>query len=351
MVALRTACWVETNSRGDAFEKFNLRHWLRVDPPAHAWLADDGDHDVLDQRGHLHTAPNWDKCSLYPHETPWDPEVLRFCVVPWAEYSAASGFEPPDPDEWERGLDSIGGRDAVRFHRRYPNGAYYSELAIWMDPRTGLLLRIESRDFDSNAGQIVLERIQCDYEYNIDIPSGVFDLPPPDKPLVVENLGYRDVTGELSPEVLAELSAVIDKSNAALIACDFAAFCDTWWFLDASKNTALPTRPEWERRVQSHAGLWERWETEFITVAESDRFPVAVASCVFQPVNDMPGTLWVTCALKALPVGSADWWQIETTYYLGKHEDRYRIVHWDYPSESLAAILAQGKTHKSLEAS
>jgi hypothetical protein len=205
---------------------------------------------------------------------------------------------------------------------------------------------MEYRDLDPDTGKVLFERIQYDYDYDIDIPPGVFDLPPPDRPLVVESLDGRprDVTGELPPEVLADLSAVIGKSNEGLIASDFVAFCDAWWFLDAPQGAALPTRSDWEQRVQSHAGLWERWVTEFITVTEADGFGVAVASYVFRPVSDMPGTLWVKCALKALPVGGVDWWQIETIYYLRRHEDGYRIVHWDYPSESLAAILAQVQT-------
>src|SRR5688572_16067273 len=79
---LKTAEWVETHEHyGEPPHTRTLHWWLRLDPPAVAWRTDLGSHDVMDERGHLHTHASRESCLLLPHGSPWSREIAMGHVL------------------------------------------------------------------------------------------------------------------------------------------------------------------------------------------------------------------------------------------------------------------------------
>src|SRR6266700_3701387 len=71
--SIRSAQWLEVHrSFGEHPHATRTELWIRLDPPARAWrgeIVEGGhgfSHDVIDKRGHLHTASTWTNYSLSP---------------------------------------------------------------------------------------------------------------------------------------------------------------------------------------------------------------------------------------------------------------------------------------------
>jgi hypothetical protein len=332
-----TAHWTETlthaGERGSCTVTSN--HWLRLDPPAYAWLNDLGDHDVIDERGHLHTSDTWTSCLQVP-SVYQSPEDFQRHILPWGPRPAPEAEARRRDQGWEWQQDTVDGRPAVRWRRRCPEGSYQVEMSVWLEPETGLLLRLERTEIDPATGRVAVEDVQHGFQYDVEPPDGVFDLPPPGKPLVTEDLSTRfpDLTETLRSEERAEIEALIARSDAAWLTADARAFFQAWDFPRSLRGSPVPSKRDWESRLRSNAGRWKRWDSTVTSIKVHGHVAVAVGSHSFSIVN-IPGALRVAAALYVERAGDGRPWGGDASYYLHKGRNGYRILHWEYPAEEL----------------
>jgi hypothetical protein len=318
------------------------QHWIRLDPPAHAWRSDCGDHDVLDERGHLHTADTWPDCHLKPHDEPWSAESLVGNILPWGAFSSfdcelkqgANGAPV-----CERTWVSLDGREVARYDAEYPSGDFRIEHTTWFEPKTGLLLRQEWIERDPRTGDLAQRFVLRDYEYDVELPEGVFDLPA-GKPLVEEDRqAHRvDVKHTLPAAEREAIERLIARSNAAWSAGDFKRFSHAWHFLELPGTPILPGRAEWEEALRARPE-GTTWVSAVSSINRSDLLRVWTGNYSFRPLP-VAGVLWVNSRLQ---VESADGilWLGDVEYSVQKREEGFRLVHWNYPSEEIRAAWAE----------
>src|SRR5262249_21720415 len=142
MGEIKTAQWVETLiSEEEPRFTSTLRHWIRIDPPAHAWKSELGSHDVIDERGHLHTADTWDHCSLSPPVAPWTRESRLRMVSPTLRPAEREAHAAPSDqllDPWHTERTQVGDRPAILYRCRYASGSFQVTALYWLDPETRL---------------------------------------------------------------------------------------------------------------------------------------------------------------------------------------------------------------------
>jgi hypothetical protein len=331
MQRIRTAQWVENITGPDSYTG-TLRYWLRLEPPALAWLSDLGDHDLIDERGHLHTASTWADCRLYPTEEPWTrDDYLRHVLPKGLREAAETG------NRWETTAVQLEDQEAVRYHRTYGESAYRVEMSVWLEPESGLLLRMERTEVDPTAGKVVQHHLYHEYAYDVEPSEEVFDLPPPDKPLVVEDREItQDLTASLPADEREAIERLIGLSNEGWKAGAFREFSRAWHFPRGPLFSPLPGRAAWQKAVSRQVGRWGFWEAEVVSVTKAGFFGVAIATSTFAIVM-APRILWVKAKLGVKSEVQDRGWEGEATYYMQRRRGGYRVIHWEYPSEELAA--------------
>ncbi|HTE18873.1 MAG TPA: hypothetical protein VK689_10915 [Armatimonadota bacterium] len=339
MKSPQTAHWIEKlTAHTPEPHTRTFHYWLRLHPPALAWCSDSGAHDVIDERGHLHTADTWTHCSLSPHSSPWtDDDYLRH-VLPWGPPPPAEGEDRsyPGGEGWEHERMLWDDRPALRCWKQVPEGEYQVEKTVWLELDTGLLLRFEQKEIDPRAGRVVVEILQHGFQYDVEPPEGVFDLPPPGKPLLTRDSAEdeQDVTEEQPPEERSAIEELIARSDAAWRAGDFRAFAGAWHFPRGPMARSLPDKAEWQRRVAENAGLWDRWESAIVSITRTDYVAMSTGARS-SSLMKAAGTLSVKTDLRVeWPDGA---WEGKAFFYVRKLWGRYRIVHWEFPSEELRA--------------
>lgn len=123
MEAPRTAHWIEEHLIGPSQITIRFQYWLRLAPPAVAWVSDHGTHDVIDENGHRHCiiTGNDRECMEMPLDRRWAQEDFLSEVLPWGWFNSerSAGGAP----EWE--WDPIGDRPALRHERSYPEDRWH----------------------------------------------------------------------------------------------------------------------------------------------------------------------------------------------------------------------------------
>jgi hypothetical protein len=183
-----------------------------------------------------------------------------------------------------------------------------------------------------------MEGVKEGFEYDIDLPPGTFDLPPPGKPVVQPDLERvaQDVTDLLPAVERDEVEEVIARSNSAWTSGDFAAFAASWSFMGARPFNPLPGKEAWRRRLQASGRIEGCWISHTRSITRADFLGVARGTSMFQCVRS-PGVLWVAADLAILHRDGTAVWAGEVKYYLARRKGGYRIIHWEYPSEEIAA--------------
>ena len=80
---IKTAHWIRTHTHfakqnGKIDYTFHYKEWIRLNPPAYAWREESEDswsHDVMDERGHFHTASTW-KMASGPRSFPYHTRLI-----------------------------------------------------------------------------------------------------------------------------------------------------------------------------------------------------------------------------------------------------------------------------------
>lgn len=336
----RSAYWIHEWITGPSDDSQEPRsriqeNWLRMDPPAHAWCSDLGAHDLIDERGHFHTADSWDICQLYPHDQPWTLENLLWQILPWGRFSTFDAAVQFDlTANWERVRETLEGLPVDRYHCEFTEGNYRVEFTVWLEPSTGLLLRREKVDRDPRTGRMVQHSIERGYQYGVKPPFGVFALPPADKPLKTVDITGRfaDIRGELAPAEIQEVEALIATSNAAWNDGDFDRFSGAWHFLEGELFTLLPGSAGWEVALRSRPPQTV-WTSELTSIIRGTVIVVHTGTHTHRPLT-APDVLWVKSQLLIKGPHDARWVG-DVEYTLQKRPDGYRLVHWSYPSEEI----------------
>jgi hypothetical protein len=339
METLHTVHWItECHLRGHTSRQ---DWWLRVDPPAVAFLSGLGDHDLQDARGDFHTNSEWDCCTLYPREGAWSVLDVIYHVLPFGLFESPSDAAPGGPmgPEWEREWVELDGRKRVRCRLTYPEGAYQVEHTFWIDPPTGYVFREEHIETDPATGELAERRIHHSFDYDPTVPDGIFDLPPPSKPLRVKRLedSFPELIGTLKPGDREAINQAIALSDAGWVAGDFRAFSNAWLFRSWAAVFPLPSRKEWSKLVRGSRGRWSRWESTPMSITASDCVHAATASmsCIMVPARN---TFWVKSELRVEWDGGS--WEGEADYYVRKWGSGYRVIHWRYPSAEIEEAVA-----------
>lgn len=344
----KTACWVAewisdpAGVHGRAHTHLS-RHWLRLDPPALAWLTDQGEHDLIDERGHFHSVETWDACHLDPHTTPQSQDDLVSAILPWGAFSSHDCELALGPDGnplWERTWETIRGQEAARYRTEFGKGDFHVECILWLEALTGRLLRQEQVDRDPLTGTPVQHLIQRDYQYDVEPPPEVFNLPPPGKPLVVDEVREppQDIRATLPPEERRQIERIIAASNTHWARGDFDRFCRVWHFLDLERETILPGRSEWEAALRARPQP-TTWASAVNSITRDDSIPVWSGTCTVSPIS-VPDVLRIHSRLQ---VESPDGflWVGDAVYTVQRRPRGYRLVHWHFPAEEIRSAFAK----------
>lgn len=335
---VKTAAWVETTTRhllSPAFEH-TMRWWVRLDPPAEAWRSDLESHDVIDERGHFHTAPSWDNCSLSPAVQPLTRDgLLRKVLAPDLAGQPAAGKLSVPGGTWRTESTQLNGRPTKLYIAEYPAETYRVEQRVWFDPVTRHILRKERSERDPRTGDLVVGVVSDQYRYNQEIPPGTFDLPG-NKPLVGTDLEHRfpTVTDTLPGPERAAIEAVIRQSDAGWAVGDFAPFAASWTFERLEPRDPRPTEDDWRGRVEVQAGNWRHWESRVVEITQTGFFGVAMSSSSYRLV-EAEGTLSVKVTLRVEWEGGT--WDGNAMFDIVPRPQGYRILHWECPFEEIAA--------------
>jgi hypothetical protein len=335
MDELTSAEWVETHTQYPDPEHTHLmRYWVRFDPPAEAWRGAFDTHDIVDERGHLHTAASWEDCVLYPSPNrPTREGLLRKVVMEHLPVDEGAGELSQGVGTWRCERVELDGRPAVRYAAEYAKESFRVAHAVWFDPETRRVLRREREETDPLTGQVVLREVCHQYRYNHEAPAGTFDLPPSGKSLVRHERGdlWPDVTKTLPESEREQIEEAIRSSGTGWATDDFADFGRCWRF--ESGPGLLPSEADWEARVEQQRGRWDRWESRIVEIRRMDRLVVATASHSFRSV-ERPGVLRVKVALR-VGWGGAGVWEGDAAFQVIQEPEGYRILHWECPFEEI----------------
>jgi hypothetical protein len=177
---LSYAQWTQTTTRlGIQGSTTRTVCWIRMDPPAWAWRTELGagwSHDVIDERGHLHTDSQRENCLLYASTLPFTMDnLIRKVVAP----------EPPTGPVFEDTLDTLVVRPVflklrrvLRYEWEVIRNNFRIRYQVWAEPKSRRLVRKEKREFNLLSGQEFSHEVFERYIYNRKPPPGTFDMPP-----------------------------------------------------------------------------------------------------------------------------------------------------------------------------
>lgn len=339
----KSAEWVETSDVTCGVDHALTSRWyLRLDPPAEAWIGPHGSHDVRDERGHLHTSRSWDHCMLVPGYFPASrDELVKRVLVGDVPAGEASGVLSRSGGTWRTVRTELDGQPMIRYERDYPAGGYEASAVVWFDPATRLIARTEETERDPKTGKVVQRTVRAGYRYDQDAPPGTFDLPPADKPLRVRNLDeeFPELLDRLSAEERAGIDAAIRTSDSGWAGADFTTFAQGWYF-PRLRPFGLPSRRDWKSRVEKRAARWSHWSSTVTSITRSKCIGVASSSHSFLMVP-WPEHLKVRVTATAQS-GTATSWEGTAVFHLARRNGSYRIIHWTCPFAE-AAAAAEGR--------
>lgn len=347
--AIRTAHWTETRTRWDDKDGEDIcavmQEWIRVSPPAHAWRNDRSDgwsHDVIDARGHFHTASTWKTCSLRPHSSPFlTTEVLK--KVLFLPDEVDNNAQPPGDKrkEWKRETVQQGRHTLIHWQHETIQGNFHVTEAVWTERDTPRIVRQERRETNL-LNQKPASLTVCDrYIYNAEPPTGTFHMPP-DKP--VETRTYKDTMPEVwetfTQQEQRAIKTLLARSDAAWQNGDFGVFASHWQF---QFTTDLPDETTWKARVEQQAGIWSHWHSEVESANTQDFVPVRIDthSCTFRLSKRK--VLRAKVKLQVTWDGAERPWEGKAEFYLRREGRRYHIVHWECPWEEIKAAHEKGE--------
>lgn len=310
-----------------------VQFWLRAEPFALASVHSGGKRTLVDARGSITLLPGADHCTLLPAPpgVAFPPAGNEFSLQPWGPLTPADlepGVRSVDGFEWQREWDLLDGRKVIRGRLEQVTDTDRCETALWLDPTTGLLLRAEQRETDPATGELVSQVVYSDYTYDVELPEEVFELPPPGMRLVVHD---NDITQRLSLAEREEIDRIIARCDEGWRTGDPRRFREAWTFTRAGHLRDLPDRSRWLEAVRSTSGKLLKWESRVVSIRQSQIVPLHFTPyrCVMLPVG-AKGVLRVDARLQFAWV-TADGGEVETSYYLLKRSNGYRIVHWYFP--------------------
>ncbi len=326
MSDIRTARWVETISSPGMDAGQHTSHWACVDPPAEAWRMD-WPHawslTVRDSRGTTHTASDWDQCSLHCEHPMTSDQVLTRLTAPavFAGDAGASGWRAAD--------DVLDGRSVVRMDRESVSGNYRLQHTVWSEPGTRRLVRCEARSIDIETGETTEVRVRERFEYGVDLPDGVFEMPA-GRPIVTRDIGatFPNLWATMGPADREGIARAIAVCDAAWRKGSFRAFASVWRF---GFQNHLPGRTRWRERFARHAGHWALWETSITRAMEAPGVMAAFAAQSFRGGRQVQGVLCLHGTARAVWADDGREWTGQVTFHVQRRGDGWRIVHWEAP--------------------
>jgi hypothetical protein len=342
MLDIETATWVETRTMyGEHPHTIRTETWIRIDPPAKAWRnhhgPDSWSFDILDERGHLHTASSWGNCVIYPSPRQLTSEELRreVCLTRRA-VANEQDVESGDSDTgWLVEETELADKVVRRYSKEYVQGNFGVSVALYVDPETNRYVRVERSETSLPTGEKVSEEVRDQYCYNIDLPPDTFEMPP-GKP--VEKADTRDVMPEVW-DTLREadrqaIKGCIATLDAGWSEGNFPRFASAWRFDKAAKAR---NQREWRSLVEDQRGRWKAWSSEVKSVTRQDFVPIAIGVSTFSMVSSRKKTLAATVDLRVVWAEDGDEWEGEAKVFLQSSGGQLRIVHWECPIEQIKA--------------
>ncbi len=351
ILPVQTAQWRETSTRWDApgGEEYSrqMQEWIRFYPPAHAWRSDDDEdwsHDVMDERGHLHTASSWDMCCLLPQANPLTAEDLLRRILFWPpeheEGAALSVLRPRDA--WQQEQTEVDGRPLIRWYRETTEHNFRVAQSIWTEAATHRITRKERREISFTTGRDVCFVVSDQYVYNAEPPARTFEMPP-DKPIVLGDAGDTSLPAwdTFSAKQKQAVRKIINQSDAGWRNADFAAFASVWSF---GMTGHLPPESEWQKRVRQQQEQWREWRSEIETADTQTYLPVTVTtdSATLMTVEDE--VLRVEVKLRVAWGEAGGEWEGHSDFFLRRKGRSYEIVHWECPWGEIEAARNSART-------
>lgn len=314
-------------------------HWIRVNPPAHAWhhaYSDSWSHDVMDARGHLHTASSWDHSSLSSRPNSYTPEeLLRKVLFPHFLPEEDEESRVKELQTWRQETVEENGQAFLRWQRTTISGNFRVEEQVWTEPQTRRIARQERRETNLITGKLSTVDVCDRYTFNQPAPAGTFEMPP-DKPLRIRE-DTDDWPGVWNTYTMQEQQAiqeVIARSDSGWRAGDVRAFESAWKF-DFQKH--LPPETEWKQRVQQQAGQWREWNSQLESANMQNYLPVRYNTHSSMMAMLKRKILCVDVKVYVRWQEGVAGWEGTAEFFLRKHAGRYRIVHWECPWAEIEA--------------
>lgn len=349
---IKTAQWYVTKVRWSEpdYEECALstQEWIRLQPPVYAWrvIFDDNSwsHDVMDERGHMHTASSMDVCFHRPHLSPYTGVDLLRKVLFWPtenrESAGSSSLQRQRPESvWQREPVEVEGESLVRWHQETIEDNFHVSHAIWTDAMTARITRQERTETNLLTGKPACFIVYDRYVYNQEAPTGTFEMPP-DKPIVNPNFKETmpEVWDTLSAKQKQTIQETIARSDLGWLNADFAVFSSVWDF-DTVK--LLPSEAEWKARIQQQANLWHTWISKIEIGNIQAYVPLTTATNTCTLIQVKYKILAVTATLQVTQGDGERTWYGLSEFFLRRTRHGYRIVHWDCPWKEILA--AAGK--------
>ena len=318
-------------------------HWIRVNPPAHAWhhaYSDSWSHDVMDARGHLHTASSWDHSSLSSRPNSYTPdELLRKVLFPHFLPDESEESRVKELRTWRQETVEENGQPLLRWQRTTISGNFQVEEHVWAEPQTRRIARKERRETNLITSKLSTVDVCDRYTFNQPAPAGTFEMPS-DKPLRIreESKGWPDIWDTLTAQEQQAIQEVIARSDAGWRAGDGRAFASAWKF-DFQKH--LPPETEWKQRVKQQAGQWREWISQIESASMQEGLPVRYNAHSFLIAMLKRKILCVDVKVYVRWQEGGDVWEGEAEFFLRKQSGRYRIVHWECPWAEIEAARKQ----------
>lgn len=177
---LAYAQWIQTTTKlGEPASKARTTYWLRMDPPTLVWRTEDGagwSHDVVDERGYLHTDSHRDSYLLYRAlHTVTAEDLIHKVVAP----------EVPAGPVFEETIDTLAVRPiflnlrrVMRYDWEVIRNNFRIRYQVWAEPKSRRLIRKEKREFNLLSGLEFSHELHERYSYNKKPPQGTFDILP-----------------------------------------------------------------------------------------------------------------------------------------------------------------------------
>ncbi len=344
MEEIKTARWVVISEHfGKHPHSSRTEEWIRISPPAKAWrheFISNGtgwSYNVMDERGHLHTASSWENCALSPQANPITKEdLLREVMAP-----PVTGDPPAvvrnaeSKTDWRVRLVNEAGRPLLRYDGERVMGSFRVSHTLWAEPESRRLVKRERTETNLETGEKVAHETYDRYEYNDELPPGTFEMPP-GKPVEVSKGDelFPEVWTALPPEERQAIQELVNQSDRGWRTGAFGAFARAWRF---TRIRRAPTRAQWQARVREQKGRWREWESEVESVRKQPFVAVQVGASTFTWGPEEQETLAVRAALRAVWSDDGSVWSGHTRFYLRRFGDQYRIVHWECPLEEIKA--------------